>query len=242
MKSGLFFRRKEIWIPTWRSCLLAFLILTVTAIFLIKTTPYFLAPTQPVHARVLVIEGWLGEQSLEFAKALAKSNQYDLVLTAGGRIEKGFDEVTYGTFANLGAHRLRNMGYTATNLMAVPSIDAPKDRTYHSAESVRDFLKSTPFRSVDLLSDSVHSRRSWFLYRKALGPEFKVGIYAAPSTEFHLDRWYYKSAGVRNVVSEVIAYGYARFLFRPAALEAPPQLKDSPPPQAPHSSKPEAPR
>jgi hypothetical protein len=233
------FKRKEIWVPTWRGWLLGILIFAAIAIFLVKTTPYFLAPTQPVHARVLVIEGWLGEQSLEFAKALAKTNQYDLVLTAGGRIEKGFDEVTYGTFANLGAHRLRHMGYTATNLMAVPSIDAPKDRTYHSAESVHDFLLTTPFRTVDLLSDSVHSRRSWLLYRRALGPEFKVGIYAAPSTEFELHRWYYKSAGVRNVLSEVIAYGYARFLFRPASLESPPQLKDSPPAQAPHSSKPE---
>lgn len=225
MKPGPFFKRKELWIPTWRTWLLAIGVFLVTTIFLIKTIPYFLAPTKPVHARVLVVEGWLGEDGLELAKALAKTNHYDLVLTAGGRIEKGFDEATYGTFAKLGERRLRALGYTATNLMAVPSTDAPKDRTFHSGLSVRDFLLTTPHRSFDLLSDGVHSRRSWFLYQKALGPEFKIGVYAAPTREYQLDRWYRKSSGVRSILSEVIGYIYARFFFRPVAFESPPQLK-----------------
>ena len=194
-------------------------------IFIIKATPYFLAPTRPVHARVLIVEGWLGQEGLEFARTLAKSNHYDLILTPGGRIERGFDETTYGTFANLGAHRLRAMGYAETNLMAVPSYDTPKDRTYHSARSVREFLLKTPHRSFDILSDGVHSRRSWFLYRQAMGPEFKVGIYAAPTDGFTLEHWYRKSAGVRAVLDEAIAFIYARLLFRPPTNEIPPELR-----------------
>jgi hypothetical protein len=233
LKDGLFFKRKEIWIPTWRSWFLFAGAFVAVTVFLIKATPIFLAPNAPVNARILVVEGWIDEDALEAAKALQKINRYDLVLVAGGRIEKGFFEASYGTFAELGMTRLKNMGYTATNLVAVPSSDAPKDRTYHSALSVRDYLLKTPYRSLDLLSTSVHSRRSWLMYRHALGPEFKIGIYAAPSTEFDPKHWYRKSSGVRTVMSEAISFLYARFLFRPDAFESPPELKASPTNPAP---------
>jgi hypothetical protein len=228
LKAGPFFKRKELWVPTWKGSLLLVGTFVAVCIFLIKEIPYFLAPNAPINARVLVVEGWIDEVGIEATKALEEKNHYDLVLCSGGRIERGFDEVTYGTFANLGATRLRAMGYSSTNLVAVPSSDSPKDRTFHSAQAVRAYLMKTPYRSVDLLSGHVHTRRSWLMYRRALGPEFKVGVYAVPPTEFQMNRWYRKSSGVRNVMSETIAYLYARFIFRPAAFESPPGIRGSP--------------
>jgi hypothetical protein len=227
-KSGHFFKRKEVWLPTWKTWLLFLICVFSFTILFVKTVPFFLAPTQSVNARVLIVEGWIDEDALEFAVALQKTNQYDLVLTSGGRVEKGFYESEYGTFANLGAIRLKKIGYPGTNIVAVAPSDAPRDRTYHSAQAIRAYLEKTPYRSLDLLSTSVHSRRSWLLYRRALGPKFKVGVYAAPSREFDMKGWFRKSSGVRTVISEIIAYLYARFLFSPQAFESPPELNSSP--------------
>ncbi len=71
--------------------------------------------------------------------------------------------------------------------------------------------------SLNLMTMSDHSRRSRLLFRKALGRDYHVGIISIESQDYDPNRWWKSSEGVRTVVGEIIAYGYARFLFWPPA-------------------------
>ena len=42
-----------------------------------------------------------------------------------------------------------------------------------------------------------------------------VGIIAVPNPDYDSSRWWRYSEGVKEVVSESVAYLYARFLFHP---------------------------
>jgi hypothetical protein len=212
----MFFKKKEIWVPTWKSWLLFAVVVVVFVYTALHVAVPFLAPTQPLGARVLVIEGWIPEPAIHHAIELNDQNHYALVITAGEPIEKGMDISQYGTYAELMAARLVALGFKGTNLIKAPAPKTRKDRTYHSALAVRDYLMTnTTYRAIDVLSEDVHSRRTWLLYRKACEPEIKVGIIANESPDFDPQRWWKSSQGVRTVMSEAISYLYAKFIFTP---------------------------
>jgi hypothetical protein len=212
----MFFKRKEVWVPTWKAWLLFVAVCGLVAIALLRFTAPFLAPVKPVNARVLLIEGWISDSGLEHALRLNASNRYDLVITAGLGIQKGMDISHYGNYAELAASRLTNMGFTGTNLVKVPGPDVRKDRTYHTALLVRGFLlTNTTYRSIDILSDGVHARRTWLLYGIACRPEIKVGIIANDVPDFDARNWWKSSNGVRIVLNEAIGYLYAKLAFNP---------------------------
>jgi hypothetical protein len=212
----MLFKRKEIWVPTWRGWLAIVLACAALIFGMIRFAPPFLAPTKPVGAPVLVMEGWIPEDGIRRAIALADQNHYALIITSGQEIEKGLDISQYGDYANLAAERLVALGYKGTNIVKAPSPKVPKDRTYHSALAVHEYLlKNTNYRSIDLLTESVHARRSWYLFRRACRPEIKVGVIANKSPDFDAKYWWRSSNGVRTVLNEAIGYLYAVTLFNP---------------------------
>ena len=62
-----------------------------------------------------------------------------------------------------------------------------------------------------------HARRSRLLFEKAFGRDTRVGIIALEDRDYDPAHWWKSSQGVRTVTDELIAYGYARLLFHPAA-------------------------
>ena len=212
----MLFKRKEIWVPTWKGWLVLLLAAVGVVFGAIRVTAPFLAPTEPVGARILVVEGWVSDNGLLRAIELDNQNHYAAVIAAGQPIEKGMDISHYEDYANLGASRLVALGLKNTNIVKVLSPKSQKDRTYHSALKVREYLiNQTEYRAVDLLSESVHARRSWYLYRRACEPQVKVGIIAVASPQFDAAHWWRTSNGVRIVLNESIAYVYARLVFNP---------------------------
>lgn len=218
MREGRFFKRKEIWVPTWKGWLSGFALLLGVTVAVVVALPGFLSPNRPLNARVLVVEGWVSEWSLSHALKLHQTNRYDLLIVTGGPIEKGMHISRYENYGRLGAERLREMGFQGTNLVIVPTPHSEKDRTYHSGLAVAKLLREqTSYRSFDLLSAGVHSRRSWLLYRLAGRPDLEVGVLWNEDPEFDARRWWRTSYGVRSVISEMIGYGYAKFIFQPPA-------------------------
>jgi hypothetical protein len=54
------------------------------------------------------------------------------------------------------------------------------------------------------------------MYEEAFGNIVKVGIIAIPNPDYDAKHWWHSSEGVRDVLSEGIAYIYAKFLFWPS--------------------------
>jgi len=177
----------------------------------------FLAPQQPAHARILVVEGWLEPEALDQVLAAVHNGGYERVLTAGGPITSWADRIGFTNYADLAADYLVKSGLDAGSVTAVPAPASAQERTFLSAVEVRDRLRSEGAHvdAIDVYSWGCHARRTWLMYRMAFGPEVKVGILAATPTQYGADDWWRSSIGAKTVLQEYVALVWNELFFWP---------------------------
>lgn len=212
-------QRKEVWVPTWQGWA-AIVAIPGFVLFLFVTATYpFLAANEPNGQGYLVVEGWMSKSQLGDNIDLLSTGEYDAVLVAGGPISQGsyLKELypQHETLAEVGASQFRSLG--VENVHAVPRPQVQRDRTYHSGLAIRRWLAAAGTRDarIDVVSLGPHARRSWILFGAALSDVADVGVLAIRPANYDPDRWWATSAGVRTLLSESIAYCYAKFLFYP---------------------------
>jgi len=175
----------------------------------------FLAPTKPIHGDILVVEGWLPDYALKKVKAYFQKGGYKLLVTTGGRIRIGSFVSEHETWAELALSSLNQLGVPQKKIIAVPGLlNIKKDRTYHAALAVKKRLSLEGLNgtSIDIVSLGTHARRSWLLFEDVFST-VNVGVISISPNDYDVSRWWFFSEGVRSVVSESIAYFYARFIF-----------------------------
>jgi hypothetical protein len=196
-------------------------LLTVGLLVIMVFTPLlylnnFLSLHQPLkNADILVVEGWLSDQSLLKTIEEFDAGEYQLLVTTGLPLEKGYYLAEYKTFAQLTEATLLKLGFPANKLVAVPTKYVVKNRTMATALSVRKWLFSQnnlSVKSINLVSWGPHSRRSWLIFQQVMQPEFQVGIIAIPPHTYNPDIWWQSSEGFRVTIGELIAYIYAKFI------------------------------
>lgn len=215
---GLVGRRAR-WALTWRGWLILGFTVVVTVSLSLKGIYPFLAVTHRVDADVLVVEGWVHDYAIRAAVKEFKEGSYQRVFSTGGPVEGSGGYINdYHTNASIGAELLRKYGLPDEFLQMVPSRVMNHDRTYGSALALRDWFREHDMhiRSLNVLTENVHARRTRLLFSEALGPEISVGIIAVPNPDYDRRRWWLYSEGVKEVSSETIAYVYARFFFWPS--------------------------
>jgi hypothetical protein len=208
------FRRREIWFPTvwgWLA-LLAFGIAFLT--FVQHRIHGFLATTDPVGARVLVVEGWMGPEELDEAIALFRARGYERIITTGGSLLQRWPSGQ--NFAERGASYLKQRGVPDTALTAVPAGPSSRDRTYANAVALREWVMRSGLRleALDLVSEGTHARRSRLLYQLALGPQVRVGVFATQSYDYDAAKWWRTSSGTKDVIVQAIDYAWVKCCFR----------------------------
>jgi hypothetical protein len=172
----------------------------------------FLAYNKPLPtADILVVEGWLVDEALQQAIVEFKNNNYQLLITTGLPLERGAYLSEYKNFAELSAASLIAMGFDRSKLLAIPTPKVTINRTLASAISVKKWLEtsSNKYDSLNIYSDSVHTRRSFSLYRKVFDRKIEIGSIAASNSSYNPQIWWRESEGVRRVISETVAYIYA---------------------------------
>jgi uncharacterized SAM-binding protein YcdF (DUF218 family) len=70
--------------------------------------------------------------------------------------------------------------------------------------------------SINVVTENVHARRTRLLFQKAFGGDVRVGVIAVPNPDYEPGHWWRYSEGVKDVLSEAIAYIYARLFFHPS--------------------------
>ena len=212
------FDRKERWSLTWRGWLiLGFTLVVAGAVFLKGVYP-FLAVTDRVDADALVVEGWIHEYAIKHAVDEFKRGSYQRVFTVGGPVEGSGHYINdYHTNASIAAKVLKKYGLPDESLQMVPSRVMDRDRTYGSAIALRNWFREHDMRirSLNVLTENVHARRTRLLFSKALGAGISVGIIAVSHPDYDARRWWCYSHGVKDVSSEAIAYLYAKLFFWP---------------------------
>ena len=211
--------RKERWGLSWRGWLIVFVAGFLTfSVFLFRVYP-FLAVTHRVDTNVLVVEGWVHEYAIRAAVEEFRRGSYQRIFTTGGPVEGSGGYVNDSqTEASVGAERLKRNGLPIESVEMVPSRVMNRDRTYGSAVALRSWFRghNAVARSLNILTEDVHARRSRLLFQEALGKDIKVGIISVPNPDYDSRHWWRYSAGVKDVSSETIGYVYAKFLFYPS--------------------------
>jgi len=210
---------KERWGLSWRGWLIVFAgVLLTFSLFLFRIYP-FLAVTHRVDTNVLAVEGWIHEYAILIAVKEFQSNHYQRVFTTGGPGEGTGGYINdYNTSASVGAELLKSAGVPPESVQMVPSRVMDRDRTYGSAIALRNWFREhdMPVRSINVVTEDLHARRTQLLFARALGKRVAVGIIAVPNPDYDARRWWHYSEGVKDVVSETVAYLYAGLLFYPS--------------------------
>lgn len=211
-------RRREIWWPTGPGWLLIAAVVLATLLAALRFLYPFLAVTEPVGARVAVVEGWLDPGELDAAIAQIRRRGYSLVVTTGGPLHAWPEAERDSTFAHRAAAYLESHGIEP--VVAVPSPITRNYRTYKSAVLVREWARSrgVAVRSLDVFSRGPHARRSRLLYREAFGEEVPVGVFALAPEGYDHARWWRSTAGAREVFEQATGFIWTALFFRPPAL------------------------
>jgi hypothetical protein len=176
-----------------------FLAISIALIIYTRNIHRFLSISKPVNAKVLVIEDGAPLHLIEMAAFEFKEHDYSVLMILGKTnrwiipylINEGIDE-------------------DKTVRISVDTVE--RDRTFASAIALKNwFLTSQNYdKSINVLTLGVHARRSWMLFRSALGPEFSVGVIAYDDPAYDRHRWWSSSEGFKKVIDETIAYVYTR--------------------------------
>ena len=191
--------------------LLAAIIITAVGL---RTLYPFLAITETVPTRILVLDGWLPTYDINKAAALYLAGHYQTLLDVNGTYDFQAVDQDPGN-AYIVRRILVRDGVPPDQVKPVIFPGAKVDRTYISAVAVKEWCRQhgIPLQSLDIATLGPHARRSRLIYEKALGKGVKVGVIALDDPAYDSLRWWRSSEGVREVLFEFVAYVYVRFLF-----------------------------
>jgi len=207
-------------LPTLPGLLLLLLVLGAIGVFAFRNLAIFLAVNEPVGAKYLVIEGWLGKYELQQSLEVFTEKGYQQAFVSGVPIDNSFNN-EFPTMADRAHNYLLSIGFPEARITAVPAPKTFLNRTYVSAVAVRERLASQnlPVDALDVFSSDVHARRSRYLYQLAFGDPVRVGIIASSPEEFELETWWHSSDVVKNVSTEAIGWIWVICCADPAGAD-----------------------
>ena len=215
--------RKESWRLSGLGRLIVAIATAALATWVFFEVYPFLAITNAVSTDTLVVEGWVHEYALSVAAKEFKTNRYKRVFTTGGPVEGLGGYVNdYQTIASVSAEGLVKAGIAADAVQMVPSHIIGRDRTYSSAVALRNWLhdNDVSVNSFNVLTENTHARRTRLLFEEVFGDKVRVGVMSIPNPDYDQRHWWRYSQGVKDVLTEGVAYIYAKFLFWPSAAES----------------------
>ena len=171
----------------------------------------FLAPTSPSGEGLLVVEAWIPQQSLADAARIFREGRYDYLVVVGGPIKRPSSASGSAvTYADSAETAISAAGIEPAKIVKVP-VGPSRNRTYSMAAAVRDWIRSseTNAHSVDVFTAGVHARKSWVLFRHALGDNYRVGIIAGPEHSYDPRFWPASRRGLWIVSRNIAGYLYS---------------------------------
>jgi hypothetical protein len=183
--------------------------------FVVMSIHDFLAVNNPVGEGTLVVEGWIPAQTLTESVNVFNSGRYSYLVVVGGPIQGSSSESNAPTtYEDLAAKRLEKLGFDTKKLVKIsaPAV-SPGCRTLASATAVKRWLgtSGTSVCCIDVFTVAVHARKSWVLFRHALGDHYRVGIIAGSKVSYDRRFWLFSTRGIWLVVRNLAGYVYSKF-------------------------------
>lgn len=217
---NLFFKKKEVYVPTLAGFLLLLLLFFFIIYILIKNTYSFLSPSHHPVSTTLVIEGWIPDEGLKNALAYFKRHHYRHMIITGVPITQWTYSSPFSNMADASAGTMKRLLFRDTIYRAIIPSTIQRDRTYSTFISMKSQLKEWGISSehFDLYSMGAHARRSYLMFRKAF-PDAQIGLITDTDASFDPEYWYASSRGFRTVFGELISYFYSALFFQPNEYE-----------------------
>lgn len=205
--------QQEVWIPTLQGWLVAFSCLVALITSFIMNIYSFLAVNFPIKADMLVLEGWMQDSDLKKAIAEFERGGYQKLMTIGPPLSEGHYLCQYKNFAEMAAATLLILGFDSDKIITVQTPNVNINRTNTSAVALREWIANSELKvtSINLFTFDVHSRRNWHSF-KQIAPNIEVGVIVLEPKSYDAQKWWMSSAGVKAIISETIAYIYARLV------------------------------
>jgi len=202
--------------PCSRSRRILFWVTSITCavLILIAMSVYkFLAITRPLGEGVLVVDAWIPAQTLAESISIFNSGRYRYLVVLGGPSQETAN-ISHSTVADadLAASTLEKLGLDTRKLVKINVPDNSSGRTRRRATALRSWLDSSQTSTccVDVFTVGVHARKSWILFRHALGSRYRVGIVAGNEFRYPPRFWFISRAGIRIVSRNLAGYFYAK--------------------------------
>lgn len=202
---------------TWWSWLfILFLLIGLAGAFLFNLYS-FMTPDKLPKTGIMVVEGWIHDFALDEAVFMYRGGDYSKIICTGVPVETGSYIQDFDSYPEMTRARLIQLGIPKDQIIIAEADDSQKDRTYRSAEAMRNILIAYNIdeRNFHLVTVGPHGRRSRMLFQKALGKDYRIGVTCLEPGSYDPESWYTCSEGVRDVVGEFIAYTYAKLFFHP---------------------------
>lgn len=204
------FRRRSVICPTaigWICVLLSISLLGAIFFGLLFS---FLHVNDPIESDVLVVEGWVDDDSVEVILDLMSAAPNLRIVTTGVPLTHWSALLPHDNYADLARASLIGSGAPAERVFAAPAPETHRNRTAGMALALKAFMQENGIEadSVNIFTQGVHARRSRDIYRAIMQPEYEVGVLAIDSRNYTAQDWWKSSEGVRSVLSESIAYVY----------------------------------
>jgi hypothetical protein len=182
-------------------------------VFILGIHP-FLSLNHPVKADVLIVEGWIPEDSIKFAVQEFHKNHYDFILTNGGQIDPKSTVNTGDEYAELTKEHLMEWGIDGNHIHAVKTPKINQSRTYSFALDTIEWLTKhrKSIKAVNVLTLGPHARKSYVLYKKAADKKINVGVISTPPVDYDPSYWYFSVKGIHFVFKDLVGYLYALIL------------------------------
>lgn len=223
---SLFFKRRMCWRPTLLGSILIFVLIAIILRYSLVGSYYYLAVNDPIESKTMVIEGWVPTYAIKQAVQIYKDEGYDRMIVTGIPIVNYEFIAPYRNTAEATILALRYYGVTDSIYLANIPTNIFVDRTYNTALLTKElFFQNDWPHNFNIFSVGVHSRRSRFLFRKAFGSEYDIGIIAPRDRTFLPDSWWKSSKGLRQVSNELMATLFVQLFFYPDKIESKKRLK-----------------
>ncbi|MCD6178447.1 MAG: YdcF family protein [Bacteroidales bacterium] len=208
------FKKKECYRISWFGLLIILFTIFLISYYIRENIYNYLSPNKTISTKVLVVEGWMDDFALEEAYNIYATGDYEIIITTGGPLDIGYLATNFISTADLAKNILIKLGADSTKVFAVPRKHVLKKRTYQSALALKKFIDINypNIKNFNLVSLGAHSKRTWFLFQKAL-PDKEIGIIALRDQRFDPEKWWETSKGSRTIITEAIGYFYVFFFM-----------------------------
>ena len=202
-----FFKRRLMPVPTLAGFILILVLLGSPLTWWVVRGESFFRLTERQPAEFLIVEGWIGIDGVQAAKAEFEQGGYRYVVTSGGLSGNRWGRQQWNYAVESGELLVR-LGVPADRVIQAPAPDTGNHRTFEAAATVREVLAQRGLHAQDanVFTFGVHARRSRLVFAKALGSSTKVGVIAWVPPGFFVGRWWNSSERALDLLKETVGY------------------------------------